>query len=263
MSVDESASEEVQLIEQVYVEKKKKYTSGDLKNAIIDISNGSSVHAASKRYNIPDTTLRTHRDGKLKGNRNGKLMFSAEIEKEIADWIVKCAERGGPRTKEEVLNAAHHMRKQVSGDENIAAPSKDWLKNLMQRNGRLSFRIAQAVTRSSACVSETDIRRWFRKIHEYLEMENLLHLMADSARWINCDETGFELNPKAGKVLARKGAPVVNYVETAHPSERVSVMYCFGADGHSYSPQMILKNSVSGNKIHDMASASVGELKLF
>lgn len=261
MSDFQSADDEFLEVEQVFVKKKKKYSVDELNEAINYIHNGSSVYAASKRYNIPKSTLHDHIEGKNKGNRGRKPIFSVETEKEIAKWIVKCAERGGPITKEQLLETVGRIRKQ-SGDENAAVPSIKWLNNFMKRNDWLSYRIAHPVTHSSACVSEADIRRWFNRIHAYLSKENLLHLLSDSARWINCDETGFELNPKAGKVLAGKGAKVVNYVETAHPSERVSVMYTFGADGHFYSPQMILKNSVSGNKIHNMASTSVGEENL-
>ena len=260
---EKSAGEDAGKDQRIRVSKQKKYSVDDLKIAMTEISNGKSLYAVSKQYEIPETTLRDHRDGKLKGNRKGKLMFSPEMEKELSDWIIKCAARGGPRTKGQLLEAAHQIRKQVSGDENVAAPSKDWCKSFMQRNETLSYQIAQPVTRNSACVSEADIRRWFKRIHEYLVKEDLLHLLSDSSRWINCDVTGYELNPKPGRVIAIKGASVVNYVETAHPSERVSVMYTFGADGHAYSPQIILKNSVSANKIHDMISTSVGKLKLF
>ena len=239
---------------------KKKYSADDLEKALSDISKGSSVYASAVRYKIPKSTLHKRLHGNTKEKPGGKVIFSSGTEQEITSWIIKCAERGGPVTKQQVMATAHKIRQELTGNKNVDAPTTTWFKGFMKRSQSLSSRIAQPITRSSACVSEDDIRRWFAKIENYLKAENLLHLLTESERWINCDETGYELNPKPGKVLAGKGAKVVNFVETAHPSERVSVMYTFGADGHSYSPQIILKNSVSGNKLHEMAAASVGEL---
>ena len=240
--------------------KKKNYSCIDLEQALNDISCGMSVYAVAKCYNIPEATLKYRKNGKGFGKRGRKTIFSPQQEKTISEWLIKCAERGGPRTKDELLEAVNRIRQHESGDQ---AVGKQWLKLFMQRNQEISFRVAQPVTRSSACVSEDNIRSWFKKIYSYFQKEDLLHLLNDPSRWINSDETGFELNPRPGKVLAAKGSKNVNFVETAHPSERVSVMYTFGADGYVYSPQMILKNSVSGNKIVEIAAASVGEYIIF
>lgn len=255
---DDSADDSVDEIESNLV-KVKKYSSNILEQALDDISAGMSVYKAAKLHNIPKSTLQDRKAGKGFGKRGRKTMFTAEEEQDISKWLIKCAETGGPRTKEEFLNTVREIHQQKTGDPSVQIQSNDWLKLFMTRNQGISFRTAQAVTRSSACVSEDDIRRWFTTIQAYLAKEDLLHLLNDSSRWINCDETGFELNPRPGKVLAAKGAKNVNFVETAHPSERVSVMYTFSADGHVFSPQMILKNSVSGNKLVEMAKESVGE----
>ena len=245
-------------VEERYV-KRKRYSADEFNQALREIHHGMTVYAASKRFNIPESTLRLHRNGGGNEKSGRKTMLNADTEKQIADWIVKCAARGGPITKLQLLEAVCSVRKRVTGDESVETPSTAWLKKIFLRNPRISTRVATQITRSSACVSEDDIRRWFHLINGYLDQENLLHLLTDSTRWINCDETGFELNPKPGKVLAERGSRNVNFVETAHPSERVSVMYTFGADGHAYSPQLILKNCTSQVKLQEMASASVGE----
>jgi hypothetical protein len=43
--------------------KQKKYSRDDLDTALEEISNSSSVYAASRRYNIPKTTLQSWKDG--------------------------------------------------------------------------------------------------------------------------------------------------------------------------------------------------------
>lgn len=95
----------------------------------------------------------------------------------------------------------------------------------MKRNLTISLRIPQPITKSLALVSEPDIRRWFETIQNYLVKENLLHLINDPARFINCDETRFELNAKPRRVLAEKGGRNVNFFESAGPSGRISVIY--------------------------------------
>lgn len=235
------------------------YSKLDLENALIDISNGSTVYAASKRYNIPNSTLHDRKGGKGSKKRGRKSLFRVEEEEEISQWIIKCAEKGSPRTKQDLLEAVEKIRRQRFGAVKNCFPSKQWLRKFLERNPNLSFRTPQPITRTSACVTEDDIRRWFATIHSYLENEDLMHLLNDSTRWINGDETGYELNPKPGKVLAAKGSKNVNFVETSNPSERLSVMYTFSADGYAFSPQIILKKSVSQQKIIEMTSASVGE----
>lgn len=233
----------------------KPYSVSDLEDALIEISEGLSVYAASKKYKIPETTLRQYKNGNRQGKQGRKLMFAPEIEQEIVVWLKKCAARGSPVTKEQVLETVWQIRRKISMDLEVEAPSKRWFKDFLQRNSSVTLRTPQAITKSSANVSETDIRRWFEIITAYLTNENLLHLINDSSRFINCDETGFELNHKPGKVFAQKGGT------NAGPSDRISVMYTFGADGYSFSPQIILKSTVSRKKIHEMTVESVGEFK--
>ena len=237
----------------------KTYSEKDLNKAVEEVLKGESVYAAAKRYNIPKTTLHSHKDGKITEKRGRKSIFEVEVEREIAGWIFKCADRGAPKTKAQVMHAATLVRRKIYGDNTAIKVSAKWYQSFLQRNPDISLRVAQAVTRSSACVTEIDIRRWFSTVHHYLAKEDLLHLMDQPARFINLDETGFEFNPTPGKFLGRKGTKNLNYVETGHPSERVSVMYTFGADGHSYSPQMIVKKSVSAEKLREMSLASIGK----
>ena len=222
---------------------------------------GSSVNAVAKKYNIPEASLRKYKNGKQPGKRGGQAILPPDIEQEIVVWLQKCAERGKPQTKGQLLETVCKIRRRISGNPEVQAPTKAWTEGFMKRNSNISLRIPQAITKSSAVVTEADIRRWFETITSYMTKENLLHLLNDASRFINCDETGFELNAEPGKVLAQKGGKNVNHVEAAGPSERISVMYTFGADGYSFSPQIILKNTVSRNKIHEMTMQSVGKLK--
>lgn len=251
---------EVQETSAVELEKLLKYSKEDLKLALSEVSNGSSINATAKKYNIPETTLRRHhhRDGRdFSDNRGNKPLLDSQTESLIASWLIECAEKGDPRTIDEALTAATEMCKLSKKNIKNDLLSKNWFVGFMKRNPKISFRTPQAVTRASGNVSEQDIRRFFKMFQTWLVKMDFLHLTTDPSRWLNSDETGFDLNPRPRKVLAGKGAKNVYLVETSKPKERISVMYTFGADGESYRPQLIFKKSLS--KIPAIASALCGE----
>jgi hypothetical protein len=67
-------------------------------------------------------------------------------------------------------------------------------------------RTSEVVTEASSCVSEENIRKWFDEVQEYIRENNLEEVMNDPSRICNGDETGFQICPCAGRVLAEKGA---------------------------------------------------------
>ncbi|CAH0729912.1 unnamed protein product, partial [Brenthis ino] len=93
-------------------------------------------------------------------------------------------------------------------------PGDGWFKAFLKRHPDIVQRTSEGVTQSSANISELDIRKWFTEIHQYLEEIGLLHLLDNPKRVFNGDESGFQLCPKTGKVLAVKGTKNVYSVET-------------------------------------------------
>ncbi len=81
-------------------------------------------------------------------------------------------------------------------------PGKDWWYAFLQRNPVIRLRTASALelSQASACTEET-LLRWYIDFEQFL----LLHdLDGKPDRIWNCDEIGFPLCPKSGKVLALK-----------------------------------------------------------
>ena len=66
-------------------------------------------------------------------------------------------------------------------------------------------RTSEAVTAASSCVSEKNIKKWFDEVKEYIKDNNLEEVMNDPSRIFNGDETGFQICPSTGCVLAEKG----------------------------------------------------------
>lgn len=78
-----------------------KYTKEDLQNSLREVSEGSSIYAASKKHNVPETTLRDRHRGVSSDKLGRKALFENETEKKLSDWIIECAVMGDPRTKED------------------------------------------------------------------------------------------------------------------------------------------------------------------
>ena len=55
-------------------------------------------------------------------------------------------------------------------------PVYGWYKNFLRRHPSLSERFAEGVTAASSCVSESDIRNWFKQFKQYLSKENYIDI---------------------------------------------------------------------------------------
>jgi len=66
-------------------------------------------------------------------------------------------------------------------------------------------RTSEAVTAASSCVSGEGMRKWFDEMQEYIRENNLEEVMDDHSRIFNADETGFQICPSTGPVLAENG----------------------------------------------------------
>lgn len=62
------------------------------------------------------------------------------------------------------------------------------------------------MTSASGNVSETNIKKWFDDLYQYLTEEKLADILNDPVRVFNGDETGFSLCPKTKSVLGPRGA---------------------------------------------------------
>ena len=78
-------------------------------------------------------------------------------------------------------------------------------------------RSSEAVTAASSCVSEENIRQWFDEVQEYIRENNLEEFMNDPSRIFNGDETGFQICPSTGRVLAETGAKMCIQLTRDHP----------------------------------------------
>lgn len=224
------------------------FTEADLNLALTDITNGSSVYSTSRKFNIPQTTLQRRKNG-FKSVPGKSRSIPEEIESRMVSWIKINGRRGAGKTKQEIIKAASNLLRCVNRDSS-AQLTTGWYQRFMGRHPDLASRVPQPVTRASAVVSETDVRKFHKRIHDWLEEDNLLHLLNKPDHILNSDEVGFDLNPMPKKVTAERGEKTVSAVESSNPSKKVSAMFTFSADGSSYTPQLIYKSGL--RKIHEI-----------
>lgn len=226
----------------------RNYAAADIKSAVTDIKNKRlTLSSAAKQYQIPRTTiLRYLKDDSIK-HMGREPVLSKEIEKELVDWACYLDDIGSGVTKIEFRQKAGELSANLNKGNQFKTeiPSDGWLTTFMKRHSTLSFRKQSYLSRASAVVSEKDIRSFYAKIYSYLEKNNLLDLMNCPERWLNGDETNFQLNSIPPKVLSKKGKKVVYRVERGKPKESVTGMYSFSADGHMYKPLYILNEKVT------------------
>lgn len=108
-----------------------------------------------------------------------------------------------------------------------------WYRSFLRCNPIITSRTSEHVTSASANVSESDIKKWFNDIYQYLEDKNLTHILTDPKGIFNGDETGFSLCPKTKRVLAAKGSKYVYEVATGNAKKNITVMFTFNAEGNT------------------------------
>ena len=268
---DDEVVEDEQLVQVVensprrHNKKKKRkyfegYTNADLNNAIQEMKRGAGGRETARRYKIPSTTLFSQFKG-LRSQQHGKLpVLSQELELKLAEWLMKCADMGRPKSTADLLNAAGGLAGLMIDKTNKfkdQTPTRHWIKRFRIRHPDVSLRKPQAVTRASAVVSPEDIVNFIKNLRENFEKRQLMHVFACPRQIGNLDETSFALNPATGMVYARRGAKIVSYVESAQPKVNYTVTMTFLADGTAMEPQIIIPKSKP--KLLAMATAGGGK----
>ena len=111
-------------------------------------------------------------------------------------------------------------------------PGKDWWYTFLRRHPEISLRTPQVLEtcRAKAC-TPTALAKWYTDFEQFLATHDLID---KPTRIYNCDESGFSLCPKSGKVLAPTGAKSVYY--TCSSKGQITTLACASASGHTIPP---------------------------
>lgn len=108
----------------------------------------------------------------------------------------------------------------------------------MKRHPQFAKRVADHISRATACVNFKDIKAWFNSVHTALSQQQMESILFEPDRIFNADETGFMLDPKKGYVIAPKGAKRVHNV-SENDKFQMTVMLTVCANGALYTPFIV------------------------
>lgn len=210
--------------------KTPQYTKEALDEALEKINSKTmSLRAVTKKYNIPRATLQFKIKNPTSKSQFGLTPYLTHDEEDaIEKWLIKMARKGFPRNADDVLETVQKFLIDNPRDTPFVnnRPGTGWLKAFLKRHPILSQRTSEGVTKARACVSESDIKKWFLEIRNYLTSENMLEDIQTPQHVFNGDETGFQLCP-TGRVLPARGDKNVYAVQQGNPKENISFIYIF------------------------------------
>lgn len=200
---------------------KPKWNEEELVKAIEDIKdNKLSYRKAELKYGIPKSTLCDYVSGKVEvGRRQGpQPVLSHDEEKALVLWATEMTKIGYGQTRRQICETVKKILDK-DGRQNPFVdnrPGKDWWYGFLSRN-KLTIRRTSALEsyRASACTKEV-LEKWYTDFEQFLLCNNI-HNKPD--RIWNCDESGFPLCPKSGKVLAPVGIKTVYATSSAQKSQ--------------------------------------------
>ncbi|CAG9572682.1 unnamed protein product [Danaus chrysippus] len=106
----------------------------------------------------------------------------------------------------------------------------EWVKSFIERNPELSIRQAEGLSVARAKgLSRKEVNNFHELLTKVLADNDLLD---KPERIYNMDESGVQLNNKPGKVVAKKGAKVVNSVTSVEKGETMTIVACCNAIGN-------------------------------
>jgi hypothetical protein len=118
-------------------------------------------------------------------------------------------------------------------------PGSNCYHVFLRRYLEIASRIPEGVTADSACVSEENIRGWFKSVEDILKGENVFDVLSDPESVFNSDETNFMLYPKINLALAPTGSKNVYEVEHSQTKATITLMCTFSTSGKTSPPIII------------------------
>ena len=215
-----------------------KWSSETLVLAMDEVKDGKIyLRQAAIKYDIPKSTLSDYLTDKVEvGSRPGPPpVLTRDEEKALADWAVEMSRIGYGQTRRQICEI---VMKLIEKDHRPNPfkdnrPGKDWWYSFLKRNEGLSLRTASSLElpRASACTKEA-LLKWYTEFEQLLISNNLIN---KAGRIWNCDESGFPLAPKGGKVLAPKGTKTV-YRTCCAKKEQITTLVAVSASGGIIPP---------------------------
>ncbi len=209
-------------------------------NAIREMrEQGLSVRKAAKKWGIAKSTLQDRLDGKVAKVRKGPPTVLTKAEEDrFAEWLIERAKRGFGVTKDEFLDCVKTFidkdkrKTKFTGNR----PGNKWYRGFVKRNPKVRLRNARPLDKKRAKITPKDVDEWFANFGKFVEEVGV----SDRPGQIwNCDETGFDLQGRAGKVLGPSNTKEQPFRVITGTKEHITVLPCFNASGQCIPPYML------------------------
>ncbi|XP_074106824.1 uncharacterized protein LOC141532394 [Cotesia typhae] len=217
------------------------YDKAVVKLAVEEVLNGKTTAEVSRKYNIPESTIRAKKQCKYNDKPPGpSTVLSNKEENDLVEWICFCCRQGFPVTKQKLLESVklfcdYDDRKTPFVDNK---PGRSWYEAFIKRHPEVSEKVSETLSVTRAKVTEAGIRGWFQGIRDHLlkiSTEDLLNI--NPSRIFNAVEISVSMNPKLSSVSAPRGTN--NSIFRTNEKENVAVFVTANAAGN-LAPTLLL-----------------------
>ncbi|XP_051155671.1 uncharacterized protein LOC127278152 isoform X3 [Leptopilina boulardi] len=202
------------------------YSRENLLLAVEEVKKGMSVAGMARKYNVPESTIRSKRDNKYADKKPGPAtVLTTQEEDEIANWIFLCCQRGFPVTKNQLLESVEVICQKIKREIPFSngKPGRSWFEGFLKRHPQISKSFFDNSSINKANVTEESLEEWFEQISRNLSSINLLSI--EPNRIFNCDEIGLPLNPETPPKFSSKGSKIDhNTVNNNQKKENISIL---------------------------------------
>lgn len=220
--------------------RKAAWSSETLDKALKLMDNGTSMRKAAEQTGIPFSTLQIRHQKQWYGSPSlgRKAVFSAEVEKEMADVVKKMANIFYGCTANQIRKVAYEYAESLTLPHNFNKNSqmagRDWLEGFLKRN-EISVRKPEAtsINRITA-FNKTEVALFYKNLEKLMETYKFT-----PKNIYNCDETGISTVQDPGKILAPKGQKRVGSITSWERGKNITVLCTMSAAG-SFIPPMFI-----------------------
>ncbi|XP_078033652.1 uncharacterized protein LOC144468202 isoform X3 [Augochlora pura] len=153
------------------------YTNEAINLAVKAVKSGMPINAASRKYQIPRSTLHSKVIGLYDNKKPGPIsILPPDQESILVEWIFECSSRGHPVTKMQLLNSVRILVKEMGiktpfGEK---GPGKSWYSGFLKRHEDVCLQMTENLTHSRAAVSEGALKKWFSTVETHLKEKVLV-----------------------------------------------------------------------------------------
>ena len=189
-------------------------------------------------YEVSKSTLSDRMRKQRRMKPGPEPYLGEDLENHISEWIIKMARIGYGQTKEQIKDKVQELVNslKIKMPWENGRPLEKWYKLFVKRHPELRYKMSQALARECCGISYTDLAVWFDELKDFILEMDQPQILDDPLRIYNCDETGFLLSPKPGKVVAAKYDKHTYQAGMSSKKMQISTLICCSASGHYIPP---------------------------